>query len=118
MVSICGTDKFIIRSIHQIPDTLDLACSLIYKLLWSDACSLCLLLDLLSVLIGTGLEEHIVSLSSLISCNTVCQHDLIGVADMRLTGSICDGSCNIIRFFLTILTHILNPSFQPPFGAF
>ena len=106
MVSICGADKLIIGSVHQIPDTPDLPCSLVHKLLWSNACSLCLLLDLLSVLIGTGLEEHIVSLSSLISCNTVCQHDLIGVADMRLTGSICDGSCNIIRLFLTILTHI------------
>ena len=70
------------------------------------------------MLIGTGLEADIIALLSLKTRDAVCKHDLIGVADMRLTGSICDGSCNIIRFFLTILTHILNPSFQPPFGAF
>ena len=84
MVLVRGADKLIIGSVHQIPDTPDLPCSLVHKLLWSNACSLCLLLDLLSVLISTCLEEHIIALGSLISCNTICQHDLIGVADMRL----------------------------------
>ena len=106
VILICGADKLVIGGIHQIPDPADLSCGAVYKLLRRNACSLCLLLDLLSMLVRTGLEEYIIALCSFISCDTVSQHDLIGIADMGLTGGICNGCCNIIWFF-TVLTHFI-----------
>ena len=38
MVIICGTDEFIIGSVHEIPDFLDLSCDAINELLRSHAC--------------------------------------------------------------------------------
>ena len=40
---------------------LDLARDLVDKLLRRDACFLCLLLNLLAVLVGAGLEEYVVA---------------------------------------------------------
>mgnify|MGYP007008369878 CR=1 FL=1 len=38
MILICGTDEFIIGSVHEVPDLLDLSCDTINKLLRSHAC--------------------------------------------------------------------------------
>ena len=38
MVIICGTDEFIIGSVHEIPDLLDLTCNVVNELLRSYAC--------------------------------------------------------------------------------
>ena len=38
MVIICGTDEFIIGSVHEVPDLLDLSCYVINELLRSYAC--------------------------------------------------------------------------------
>ena len=84
MVCIRRTDKFVIRSIHQIPDPLDLSRHIVHELLRSDPCFLCLELDLLSVLVRPCLEEHIVSLAPLVARDRVREHDLIGVSDVRL----------------------------------
>ena len=58
---------------------------MINKLLRSDASLLGFQLDLLTVLIGSGLEEYIIALLSLETGNAVCENDLVGVSDMRLT---------------------------------
>ena len=61
MILIGSTNELIIGSIHQIPDSLDLAGSLVYELLRGNACFCCLQLDLLTMLIGTGLEPYIIA---------------------------------------------------------
>jgi hypothetical protein len=60
------------------------------------------------MLIRSGLETDIIALFSFITGDTVCQHDLIRVADMRFAGRICDRSRDIVWFFtitILILTH-------------
>ena len=84
MVIICGADKFIIGGVHQIPDTLNLTGYIVYEFLRSNACLLSLQLDLLTVLVSTGLEEYVVALESSETGDGVRQHDLIGVADVGL----------------------------------
>ena len=84
MVCVCCADKFVIRRIHQIPDSLDLCGYIVHKLLRSDARFLCLQLDLLSVLVRTGLEEYVVALASLVTRDRVRKNDLIRVSDVRL----------------------------------
>ena len=84
MIIIGGADKFIIGSIHQIPDALNLARYIVYEFLRRYACLLSLQLDLLAVLVGTGLEEYVVALESPETGDSVRQYDLIGVADVGL----------------------------------
>ena len=59
-------------------------------LLRSNAGCLCLQFDLLTVLIGTGLE-NIITFFSLETRNAVSQYDLVIIADMRLGGRIGNG---------------------------
>ena len=100
MVRIRGTDKLIIRYVQQVAQTANGSCHIIHKLFGSHARFLCLDLNLLPVLVCTGLEENIISFLSLKPCNTVCQYDFIIIANMRLTGSVSNGCCQIIRSFV------------------
>ena len=84
MIIIGGADEFIIRSVHEIPDPFDLRRYVIDKLLRSNAGFLSLQLDLLAVLVGSGLEKYIVALLSLETGDAVCENDLVSVSDMRL----------------------------------
>lgn len=88
VVSVCGTDEFVIGCVHQIPDSLDLTGYIVYEFLWCDSCFFCFELDLLTMLVSSCLEKYIVSFLPLVTCDRVCQYDLIGVADMRFTGCI------------------------------
>ena len=88
MVVIRRADKFIIRSIHQIPDTFDFPRYLIHKFLGRHPRFLSFQLYLLSMLVGSCLKEHIISLHSPEPRNRVRQYDLIGISDMRLARSI------------------------------
>lgn len=83
MVIICCTDKFVIRSIHQIPDFLDFSGNIVYKFFWCYSRLFCFELDLLTMLISSCLEKYIVSLTSLVSCDRVSQNNLISVSNMR-----------------------------------
>ena len=96
MILVCGTDKLIIGSVHQIPDGLDLSGHIVYIFLRCDAGFLRFQLDLLSMLVGTGLEKHIIALLSFKTGDGICQNYLVGVADMRLAGRIGDRRCHII----------------------
>ena len=104
MVVVGGADEFVIRSIHEIPDSLDFRGHLVYELLGRDACFLRFQFDLLPVFVCSGLEKYIVSLFPFEPGDTVCQHDLIGIADMRLAGCVGNG-CGHVEFFLF---HCLN----------
>ena len=41
VIGIGGTDEFVVGSIHQIPDSLDLGGYVVYKFFWCDACLFC-----------------------------------------------------------------------------
>ena len=110
VVRVRGADKLVVGGVHQIPDPFDLLSGLVHKLLGRHARRLGLLLDLLAVLIRSGLEKHVAALGPLIAGDTVGQHDLVGIADVGLAGGICDGRGDIIWLF-TILTHGFIPSF-------
>ena len=84
MIIICSPDKLIIRSLHQIPDIPDLTGYLIHKLLAADPGFLRLQLDLLSMLIRSCLEKHIIPLLPLKPGNTIRQNRLISIPNMRL----------------------------------
>ena len=99
VIRVRGTDKAVIGGVHQVPDPLNLRCHAVHEFLRGNAGLLGLQLDLLSVLVGTGLEPHVKSLLSLVAGDGVGQHDLIGVADVRLARGISDRRRNIIRFF-------------------
>ena len=83
MICICCTDKFVIRCIHQIPDTFNFAGYIVHKFLRSDACFCSLQLNFLSMFICSGLKKYIIALLSLIAGDCVCQHDLIRISDVR-----------------------------------
>jgi hypothetical protein len=49
-----------------------------------NACFLCLVLDLLTVLVGTGEEEHVKTLGSLVSGNSVAGNGGVAMTDVRV----------------------------------
>ena len=104
MGGIRSADEFIIGSFHEIPDAADLPGHFIYQLLGGDPLLLGFQFDLLAVLVGAGLKEHIVALLPVETGNAVRQHSLIGIADMRFSGSVGDCRGNII--FLSDLFHL------------
>ena len=60
VIGVGGTDEFVVGRIHQIPDSLDLGGYVVYEFFWRDTCLFCFQLDLLAMLIGSGLEEYII----------------------------------------------------------
>ena len=57
------------------------------------------------MLIRTCLKAHIIALHSLESGNGICQHDLVGVSNVRLAGSVSNGRCDVIRFSSWCFSH-------------
>ena len=106
MVLVRGADELVVGGVHQIPDPSDLPCHTVYEFLRRYSGCLCLLLDLQAVLVRSRLEADIVALLSFKTCDGVCQHDLIGISDMRLAGGIGNGRGDIIRNpFVLIFSH-------------
>ena len=70
----------------------------VHVLLRGDSGCFGLLLDLLTVLVGAGLEIDIKAGHTLIAGNGVRQNDFIGIADMGLGRRIGNGCGYIIRF--------------------
>ena len=103
VVIICGTDKFIIGSVHQIPDSLNLAGHIVHEFLRSNACFLGLQLNLLAVFVRTGLKEYVVALESAETGNGVRQYNLIGVADVGLAGCVGNGRGHVKLFLFHFL---------------
>ena len=85
-----GADELVIGGVHQIPDGLNLTGNLVNVLLRRDAGCLGLLLNLLTMLVRAGLEINVVTGHALVACDSVGQHDLVGVADVRLRRGIGD----------------------------
>ena len=118
MVCIGRADKVIVGRVHQIPDALYLTCHVIYILFWRNACFFCLLLNLLAMLICSGLEINVVALQSLITRDRICEHDLIRISDMRLAGCVGNRGRHV-KF--SLVTHFvcsfLIKQKNPVFGA-
>ena len=110
MILVRCTDKFVIRSIHQIPYPADLSRHMIHIFFRRNTCFLRLHLDLLSMFVCPCLKEYVVSLAPLISRDRICQDDLIGVADMGFPRRIGNRRCHIILWFFTHFPSL--PSFQ------
>ena len=108
MVFVGGADKAVVGCVHQIPDALNLSGYLVHIFLRSDSGSLCLLLNLLAVLVGSCLEVDVISFCFFIPCNRIRQNNLIGVADMRLAGCVCDCGCHIVFALVAHCMYILS----------
>ena len=104
MVCICGTDEFIIGCVHQIPDILDLTGYVINEFFRCNTCFFCFQLNLLAMLVSSGLEKYVVALLSFITRDGVCQNRLVGIADVRLAGCIGNGCGDVIFWF----THCIS----------
>ena len=85
-----GADEFVVGGVHQIPDGLNLTGNLVNVLLRRDAGCLGLLLNLLTMLVRAGLEVNVIAGHALVARDGIGQHDLVGVADVRLRRGIGD----------------------------
>ena len=66
------------------------------ELLGGDASFLCLLLDLLAMLVGTGQELDVVALQTLVAGHGVGSHGAVSMADMQVCRRIVDGGGNVV----------------------
>ena len=96
MILIRSPDKFIIGCIHQIPDIFDLPGHLVYKFLWRYSGFRSLQLDLLPVLVSSGLEEYIEPPAPFVPGDRICQHRLISISDVRLSRCVGNRCRNVI----------------------
>ena len=110
VIGVGGTDEFVVGRIHQIPDSLDLGGYVVYEFFWRDPCLFCFQLDLLAMLIGSGLEEYIVALLTFEAGDAVREYDLVGVSDVRLAGCVGNRRGDII--FWSDFFHCFHFSFQ------
>ena len=106
VVRVGGTDELVIGSIHQIPDFFDLSGYLIYIFFRGDPCCFRFLFNLQAVLIGAGLEKNVITLKAFIACDTVCQDDLISIADVRFPGSISNRGGHIKFLLFHLITSV------------
>ena len=100
VVGIGRSDKLIIGCVQKITNVLDLTGNTVNVLLRGNALRCGDLLNLLTVFIGSGLEENIVALQSLVSCDCVRHYDFIAVAYMRLARGVSN-SCRDIKLSFT-----------------
>ena len=100
MIIVGSSNKTVVGNVHQLPQILDAAYNIVYILLRGNACSLRLLLDLLTMLIGAGEEHHIAPLHSFIPCHCISSYRAIGVANMQLVRRVINRGGNV-EFFST-----------------
>ena len=113
MIRVGRADKAVIGDVERIPHLLDGGGDLVHILLRRDAALGGILLDLLPVLVRAGEEMHVKALHPLIAGDRVRQHDIVGVADMRLAGGIGDGGRDIkFRFHKGVILLTLFPAFR------
>ena len=99
MVLVRRADEFVIRHVHQVPDSFDFRRHAVHKLFRGHARGFRLFLNFLAVFVRSRLKTHVKALVALESRNGVRQHDLVSVAYVRLARSIGDGRGNVVRFF-------------------
>ena len=100
MVIVRCADEVVVAAAQHIPNFLDFAGDAVHVFLRRDAGFPRQRLDFLAVLVGSGAEKDVVALRALITGDCVGEHDLIGVADMRLARCIGDRRGDIILSFV------------------
>ncbi len=110
MIAVRRADKFVVRDVEHIAEPADRSSHIVHKRLWRHARFRRLELDLLSVLVRSGLEKDIVAVLSLVARYAVRQHDLVVVSDMRLAGSVRYCRCDIVFTFILHYRHHLSLS--------
>lgn len=106
-----GADEIVVGGIHFIPNAPDNARHAVHIFLRRYALFFRKLFDLQSMLIGAGAEKDVIALLPLVSGDGIGENDLIGIADVRLAGSIGNGCGNIIFSFLIFLVLFHSNSF-------
>ena len=101
MIRVGGADKFVVGSVEDVANLADFAGNLVNIFLRSTALGLGVHLYLLTVLVGSRLEEHVVAEHSLVTRDSVGQNNLIAVAYVRLARGIGNRCGDVIRFFVT-----------------
>ena len=107
MVIIGGADETVVGDVHQLPqvkDALRAGDNVVHELLGGDAGFSGLVLDLLTVLVGTGEEHDVVALEPLEPGHGVRCHGAVGMADMQLGGRIVNG-CGNVEITLALVAH-------------
>ena len=99
VVVVGRADELVVRGVHDVPVRADDLRDLVDVFLRRDAGGLRLFLDLLAVLVGAGLEEHVVALEALEARDAVGEHDLIRVADVRAARGVGDRRRDIVLRF-------------------
>ena len=100
MVGVGGTDEFIVRNIHHIPDLADIARHFVDEGFGRHARGSRFLLDFFAVLVRSGLEPHVVTLLTLETSKKIGKHYFVNVTDMRRARRIGYGGGYIIFRFL------------------
>ena len=93
-----GTHKAIVGRVHEVPDTLNFRRYLVDIRLRRHTGIFCLALNLLTVLVCSGLKIYVIALFALKAGNCVRQNNLIGISDVRLAGSIGNRRRDIVGF--------------------
>ena len=84
VLRIRSADELVVSGVHQIPDAADFSGYTIHILLRGDAGSFSLFLNLLAMLIRSGLEVYLITGHALIPGDGIGKHDLVSVADVGL----------------------------------
>ena len=98
MVGLGGPHKAIVGCVHEVPDALNFRRYLVDIGLRRHAGIFCFALNLLTVLVRSGLKIYIIALFALKAGNRVRQNNLIGISDVRLAGSIGNRRRDIVGF--------------------
>ena len=101
MEIIRGPDEEVIGRVHEVPDPADLAGCPVDKFLRTHAGCIGAVLNLLSVLIRTGLKLNLISFLAFPSRDRIRKYDLISVADMRFPGCIGNRSRYVVFSFIS-----------------
>ena len=93
MIIVRGADKAVVGDIHQLPQIQHAAGTLhnaVHKLLGSNAGLPGLVLNFLSMLVGTGEEHDVLAPEAVIAGQGIGGHGAVGMADMELVRGIVD----------------------------
>ena len=99
VVVVGGADEVVVAEVHQVELLLHKGCGPVHILLGGEARGLGLLLVLLAVLVGAGLEIYVVALHTLEAGDAVGKDRVGHVADMGLARGVGYGRCDIISAF-------------------
>ena len=99
MFGVGSADKFIVRYVHFIHNTLYFACDFVNELFTRHALFGRLLLHFKAVLVGAGQKIYVLALQAVKARDSVRKNHLVGIADMRLARSVRYCGCYIKFFF-------------------